>query len=193
MRPKTESSAATAAQRGRPAAGIANRRRRSLSGQFLRYLLCAGSAALVNFAAGSLLVDGLGFTSAGGFPVAVAAAYACGMAVNFLLNRRFTFTSDRVGAAQMRTFVVVALSGLALTTALAALLRPLLGVALNGSGLALPLSLGSPETVSRATAIAAAAVYSFLGHKYLTFSRGIRAPVFGLLRRLRLGGVLGYN
>jgi hypothetical protein len=32
--------------------------RLSLAGQFLRYLLCAGVAALVNFLAGTLFVDG---------------------------------------------------------------------------------------------------------------------------------------
>ena len=39
----------------------------SLAGQFLRYLLCAGLAALVNFLAGSLFVDKFGFTRPGSF------------------------------------------------------------------------------------------------------------------------------
>ena len=45
------------------------------------------------------------------------------MVVNFLLNRNYTFASDRRGIDQARTFVVVALSGLALTTCVASLAR----------------------------------------------------------------------
>src|SRR5436189_6330970 len=66
-----------------------------LPAQFFRYVACSGLAALVNFAAGTVLVDGFGFTSAVGFPLAVAIAYCLGMVVSFGLNRRFTFASDR--------------------------------------------------------------------------------------------------
>jgi putative flippase GtrA len=160
----------------------------SLTAQFLRYLLCAGLAALVNFLAGSLLVDGLGFTSAWEFPVAVAAAYALGMVVNFLLNRNYTFASDRRGIDQARTFVVVALSGLALTTCVAALARaalPLLGV---GAFAFVPAPFGTPETLSRLLAIALASVYSFTAHKLFTFNSGIRLPLLRLVRSLPFGG-----
>lgn len=162
--------------------------RLSLAAQFLRYLLCAGLAALVNFLAGSLFVDGLGFTSAWEFPVAVAAAYALGMVVNFLLNRNCTFASDRRGVDQARTFVVVALSGLALTTCVAALARSVLA-ALGGGALAfLPPPVGTPETLSRVLAIALASVYSFTAHKHFTFNRGIRWPLLRLVRSRQFGG-----
>jgi len=162
--------------------------RLSLAGQFLRYVLCAGLAALVNFLAGSLLVDGLGFVSAWEFPAAVAAAYVLGMLVNFLLNRHYTFASDRRGIDQARTFVVVALSGLALTTGVASLARA--GLALLGGGAFsfLPAPFGTPETLSRLVAIAVASVYSFTAHKHFTFNRGIRLPLLRLMRSLQFGG-----
>jgi len=160
----------------------------SLAGQFLRYLLCAGLAALVNFLAGSLFVDKFGFVSAWEFPAAVAAAYALGMLVNFLLNRHYTFASDRRGIDQARTFVVVALSGLALTTGVASLARA--GLALLGGGAFsfLPAPFGTPETLSRLVAIALASAYSFTAHKYFTFNRGIRLPLLRLMRSLQVGG-----
>jgi len=162
--------------------------RLSLTAQFLRYLLCAGLAALVNFLAGSLLVDGLGFTSAWEFPVAVAAAYALGMGVNFLLNRSYTFASDRRGVDQARTFVVVALSGLALTTCVAALARAALSLLGVGAFAFVPAPFGTPETLSRLLAIALASVYSFTAHKHFTFNSGIRLPLLRLVRSLPFGG-----
>jgi putative flippase GtrA len=169
-------------------------RPRSLPAQFLRYLACAGFAAVVNFVVGSLLVDGFGFASARLFPLAVAIAYGLGMAVNLLLNRRFTFASDRTRGEQARTFIVVALSGLVLTTALAALARAGLVWALGAAFFPAPLGrLAAPETLSRALAIGVVSVYSFAAHKYFTFHRGIRWPLSQLVHSLRFGGSVGYD
>ena len=170
----------------RPASNSSGRL--SLAGQFLRYLLCAGLAALVNFLAGSLFVDGLGCTSAWEFPVAVAAAYALGMVVNFLLNRSYTFACDRRSIDQARTFVVVALSGLALTTCVASLARSALAPLGVGAFAFLPVPFGTPETLSRILAIAVASVYSFTAHKHFTFNRGIRLPLLRLVRSRQFGG-----
>ena len=159
-----------------------------LAAQFGRYVGCAGLAALSNFIAGSILVDHLGFTTAWRFTLAVATAYALGMVVNFLLNRRYTFTSDRSGLDQARTFVIVALSGLALTMVVALMTRHALTTGAGGALLPLPGSFGTPETLSRGIAIAAASVYSFTAHKYLTFNRGIRWPLLRLVRALQFGG-----
>jgi putative flippase GtrA len=154
--------------------------RLSLSVQFCRYALCAGLAAAVNFGVGSALVA-LGCTSSLGFPAAVAMAYGCGMAVNFWLNRHLTFVSDRRGIDQARTFVAVALSGLVFTTAVAAFARA--GLLLVVPALPVPAELASPETLSRVIAIGVTSVFSFAGHKYLTFGRGIRPALRRLLQR----------
>ena len=180
---------------GRPWSQAAKRRGLSLPRQFLRYVACAGVAAAVNFVAGSILVEGFGFTSALCFPLAVAIAYGLGMAVNFLGNRRFTFTSDRTGIDQARTFIVVALCGLALTTVIAALGREILASLVIAGGFPLTFMgpLSSPETLSRAVAIAIASIYSFAGHKYLTFNRGVRLPLLRLVHSLRFGGSVGFH
>jgi putative flippase GtrA len=182
------------ADRASPRAVANARRGRAVSRQFLCYLSCAGCAALVNFVAGSVLVDNFGLASGRLFPLAVAIAYGLGMAVNLLLNRRFTFASDRTRFEQARTFIVVALSGLVLTTAIAALTRAALVWAIGAGSLAAPLGrLAAPETLSRALAIAAVSVYSFAAHKYFTFHRGIRSPLLRLVHALRFGGPVGYD
>jgi len=174
---------------------VANRRRLPLAAELIWFVICAGCAALVNLVAGSLLVVGCGFTSRALFPLAVAIAYYLGMLVNLSLNRRFTFRSERARIAQARTFVVVSLSGLALTTLLASLCREGLGWLLAASGPAAAIQgpLATPETLSRVIAVGTVAGYSFAAHKYLTFNRGIRQPLRSLLRRLRPGDALGHD
>lgn len=172
---------------------IAARRRLPPAAELVSFVACAGCAALVNLAAGSLLVDGCGFTSATLFPLAVAIAYCLGMLVNLWLNRRFTFRSDRTRIAQARTFVVVSLSGLALTTVLASLCRAALGGILDAAQPGALHGLATRETLSRIVAVGLVAGYSFAAHKYLTFHSGIRQPLRLLLCRLALRGAGGYD
>ena len=178
---------------GRASFAIANRRR-LLAAELISFVACAGCAALVNLLVGSLLVDGCGFTSQTLFPLAVAIAYSTGMLVNLSLNRHFTFRSDRARIAQARTFVVVSLSGLALTILLASLCRAALaGIMDAGEPSALFGLAATPETLSRIIAVALVAGYSFTAHKYLTFHRGIRQKLRLLLRRRRPGEALGHD
>jgi putative flippase GtrA len=157
----------------------------SLSQQFIRFLACSGVAAATNFLAGSMLIHGAGLTSSIGYPVAIAIGYLLGMLVNFGLNRRYTFRgSARTRLDQGRTFVVVALSGLALTSLVAALARTLLRSTSTAADLTmLPFArFLTPETLGQLIAIGAVSVYSFAGHKYLTFADGIRAQLFNLAK-----------
>jgi putative flippase GtrA len=157
----------------------------SVSRQFMGFLICSGAAAAVNFVAGSILIHGAGFTSEIGYPVAIAAGYILGMAVNFLLNRRYTFSgSVRTRLEQARTFVVVALSGLALTSIVAALTRAMLRPTLASANMTM-LPFGhflTAETLGQTIAIGAVSIYSFAGHKYLTFAGGIRVHLFKLAK-----------
>jgi putative flippase GtrA len=161
---------------------------RSVPLQFLLYLTCSAVAAAVNLLVGFVLISSFGFTSSLQYPVAVAAGYCAGMAVNFLLNRRLTFQgSDRTKIQQGRTFLIVALSGLVLTSALAALVRAALSVVVPTGALGGHMArLVSPETIGQIVAIGVVSVYSYAGHRYLTFNRGIR---FQLLKILKLGPV----
>lgn len=184
-----------AGQSEKPAAAVVGRHSRSLPVQFMRYLVHAGVAMLVNFIAGSVLVDGIGFASRNLFLLAVAIAYGLGMAVKLLLNRRYTFASERTRIEQARTFLDVALAGLGLTTAIAAFARDGFTGAMVGENL-FPAHLDwltSPETLSRALAIALVSVCSFVGHKYFTFHRGIRWPLLRFIHSLRYGGSVGYH
>ena len=162
----------------------------SIHRQFLRYLICSGCAALVNFVIGFALVNGAGFTSSVRYAVAVAVGYCGGMAVNFFLNRRFTFSgNDRSKLQQARTFLIVALSGLALTSGVASLVRAVLQAVLPQGALVGGMlgPLVSAETIGQVVAIGVVSIYSFAGHRYLTFNRGIRFQV------QRLAGMVTVN
>jgi putative flippase GtrA len=87
--------------------------------QFVGYLVCSGTAAAINFFAAFISATGVALTSGVDYRFAIA-GYILAMLVNFLLNRRYTFSSsERTRFERRRTFMVVALSGLALTSFLA--------------------------------------------------------------------------
>jgi putative flippase GtrA len=155
--------------------------------QICLYIIVSGAAALVNVAVGAVLYSTLGLANGPFYAVSVAIAYLAGMAFNFGLNRSLTFRhSTRNGLLQMRTFIVVAGIGLLLTIALAAMLRvtaaPKLAALIASIGLQVPV-----DGVAHATAVALVSVYSFLGHKWLTFTGGIRAGLRGCLERRAYG------
>ena len=155
--------------------------------QFLRYLAISSVAAIVNLIVGFSLYALLGLSAGALYSVSVAIGYLAGMVVNWSLNRVVTFPgSGRRRLSEIRTFVVVALIGLLLTVALAASFRItfapyIAGLVARAGWLPAP----SAETTAQVMAVAMVAVYSFLGHKWLTFSRGIR---FQVARLGRLAG-----
>ena len=152
--------------------------------QFLLYLAISSIAALVNLLVGFSLYALLGLSAGSLYALSVAIGYLAGMAVNWSLNRVFTFpSSGRRRLAEIRTFLVVALIGLLLTVALAAVLRSTLASNI-AELLARAGSIPAPsvETTAQVMAVATVAVYSFLGHKWLTFARGIRFQVSRLGR-----------
>jgi putative flippase GtrA len=158
--------------------------------QFLLFLAISSIAALVNLLVGFSLYALLGLSGGSLYALSVAIGYLAGMAVNWSLNPVFTFpNSGRRKLSELRTFVVVALIGLLLTVALAASFRSTLApyiaelVARAGS-----LPAPSIETTGQVMAVATVAVYSFLGHKWLTFARGIRFQV-SRLGRLVVRGI----
>jgi putative flippase GtrA len=155
---------------------------RSIPFQFLLYLACSAAAAVTNLVVGFILINGFGFTSNLRYPVAVGIGYCAGMAVNFFLNRRFTFHGgDRTQIQQGRTFLVVALSGLALTAGIAAVVRAMLPAGTLG-GINSPVNA---ETIGQVVAIGVVSVYSFAGHRFLTFNRGIRFQLQKIVRPVK--------
>lgn len=130
--------------------------------RFLRFLACGGVAAGANWASRfgwSLLLP---------FGAAVIAAYATGMLVAFLLFKAYVFDdSDGPLTAQVRGFVLVNLLGMAATWGLANLLVYWL---LPAVGLAWQL-----EAIGHGLAIAAPALTSWFGHRFLTFRQAVAA------------------
>lgn len=144
--------------------------------QFLRYSAISSIAAFVNIIVGFSLYGILGLSAGPLYAFSVAIGYLTGMTVNWSLNRLVTFSrSRRRKLAEIRTFFVVAFIGLLLTAAFAAALRntlaPHVTELIAGAGL---VPTPSAETIAQIIAVAVVAVYSFLGHKWFTFSRGIR-------------------
>ncbi|MFH1861403.1 MAG: GtrA family protein [bacterium] len=88
-------------------------------------------------------------------------AYLCGMLTNFLLNKYVNFASkSRSIVGQARTFFIVALIGLGLTSALMELFVQVFHL---------------PLLVGKAFAVCVAMSWSFWGHHQLTFQEGIRS------------------
>lgn len=136
---------------------------------FPRFLLCSGLAAVVNLAVGYLLYGLLGLNGPIGFPVSVALAFASGMGVSFVLNRRYTYpTSGRPASQELRDFFGVSLVGLALTTGVAFLLNYNAHAILVSVADSLPGTI-LPETLAHLVAVGMTAIYSFLAHKLISF------------------------
>lgn len=125
------------------------------STQFLRFLGVGGTAALLHWASRIVLSQWLPFAWA------VAAAYAVGMLVAFLLNRRYVFPrSARPAHLQLRDFVVVNLAFFPVVWGATLLLERLL------------LAAGMttyPQAVAHAAAIAIPVLATFLLYKLHAF------------------------
>ena len=154
--------------------------------QFAFFLLFGGSAALANLLVGWLLY-GTGLSPALPYWSATGIAAAAGLVINFALNYAFNFRfRQRSALRQFATFCAVALVGVALTSALSDMVLALLAPAASGlrDG-GQPVAL---KFVAHVVAVALVAVYSFFGHKYLSFNIGIYARL-NQLRLLLAGSV----
>jgi putative flippase GtrA len=154
--------------------------------QFVRYAGISSLAAIINLLVGFVLYSILGLATGVLYCLAVSMAYLTGMVVNWSLNRAITFPrSGRRKVSEFRTFFVVATIGLGLTIALASLFRSTLAPYLTPLvARALPDSVATVDATAHAIAIAVVAIYSFIGHKWLTFDRGIRYQISRLGRRV---------
>ena len=137
-----------------------------------RFVIFSGGAAGVNLLAGQVLYGGLGLSDGWQYGFSVAVAFLCGMAVSFVLNRRFTFpASGREARREVVDFFFVSLGGLALTSALAQLFF------FHATGFLRALAALAPvapstETLAHVLAVGLTAIYSFLAHKYVSFRPG---------------------
>jgi putative flippase GtrA len=143
---------------------------------FTGYVVFAGLAALANLVSRYYLSDFFGIS----FTVAVVIAYTLGLLVNFFLNKYLNFKRhDRKTHDQLRTFVVIALGGLAVTTILSVVIKDYLLLHLGNT------LIQDKETAAHVTAVGVTTFYSFFMHKWFTFDAGIRHKLFHLIRRTR--------
>ena len=126
--------------------------------QFLRFLIVGGLAAVANFVARIVLNQWLPYA------VAIVLAYLIGMAVAFLLNRRYVFP-DAANRAhhQIFWFTVVNLFALLQTLLVSLLLAEVL---LPRFGLA-----WHSKEIAHAAGIVVPVFTSFIGHKHLSFKK----------------------
>lgn len=135
------------------------------------FLICSGTAALVNIATGQILYGLLGLSEGWQYSFSVSVAFLMGMVVSFILNRRYTFKpSGRKISLEGTDFLLVSIGGLLLTTGLAQLLYFKADIASVGIIGMLPFSV-TPETLAHVAAVGCTAVYSFTAHKYISFRR----------------------
>jgi putative flippase GtrA len=118
--------------------------------RFVRYAMFGGVGTAAHFAVLVLLVQG---ASAG--PVLASTAGAVvGLAVNYALNHRFTFASERRHAQAFPRFAAVAVAGMAVNAALIA---------------ALVHGAGTHYVLAQVCATLAVLVLTYLGNRAWTF------------------------
>ena len=129
-----------------------------MTGEFLRFLVTSGIAAVVNLASRYALNRLMPFE------VAVVIAYLIGMTTAYVLARLFVFeVSGRSVASEFRRFAIVNLVALAIvwlvSVGLARLLFPAIGFTWHADDVAHVIGVLSP------------AITSYFGHRLYTFAR----------------------
>lgn len=147
------------------------------------FLLFGGVAALVNLLVGWQLY-GEGRFPALPYWCATAIAAASGLLVNFGLNYLFNFKfRGRPAFQQFATFCVVALIGVAITSALSQTILTLLTMFLGPVFHLGPVALRS-AFAAHVAAVGLTVLYSFPAHKCASFNIGIRAQFRNMFAQL---------
>lgn len=126
--------------------------------KLIMYSFASGAAALVNFS--SRFLYDIFFS----FWLSVIFAYFTGMLVNYLLSRKYVFSSytgARIGNTFIK-FAFIALIGLFVTSVTAIFILGLLSEHTN-------MSEDMAKTIAHTLAIGAAFFASFFGHNFITF------------------------
>ncbi|MEE9162241.1 MAG: GtrA family protein [Candidatus Neomarinimicrobiota bacterium] len=141
-------------------------------------MIFSGLAALTNISAR------YGFSTllTMNFTLAIILAHGLGMVVSYTLNRNLNFPrGPRRPIHEIRTYLVVNITGLLITTGLSHLF--LAGLVMWFAGEASRTQL---ETASHITAVALTGIYSFFGHKYFTYREGVRGEFMKIIQRRTL-------
>lgn len=133
---------------------------------FRRFIIFSGFASAVNLAVGYVLYGIMGLNDGRAYALAVSLAFAAGMGVSFVLNRRYTYpASGRPVATELCDFLLVSLGGMTLTTSVAWALNKYAHTVIVWvtEGFILP------EAVAHICAVGLTAFYSFFAHKLVSF------------------------
>lgn len=146
--------------------------------QFLTYLVFGGIAAIVNLLCGYLLYTYTSLPYIG----AVFCAASSGLLINFLLNYFFNFIyRGRPMLNQLATFTCIAMVGTLLTALIAGLFLFLF----EKLDIKIDFMFVTPKFIAQFIAVGLVTLYSFIGHKYLSFNEGILHRCKRFLERRR--------
>lgn len=108
------------------------------------------------------------------YALPIISGATAGIFTNFLLSKRFVFRSDMRNAfAQLRTFIIISLSTLALRLVVAfCFVATFSSLAIIDFGVS--AEMAPTERVAQVFAMGVVAVYSYFAHKHISFSGGIR-------------------
>jgi putative flippase GtrA len=144
---------------------------------FGRYLVSAGAATLVDVGLVQLLLAFSLVDSPAAYAAVIAAGAGLGMLVNFFVSRRYVFAADsRAAHRQLLSFVLVALSTLALRLVMAFALVWAFALPVFGWLSLIPID-AAPERLAHLGAVAVVTLYSFFAHKHVSFAGGVGAFV----------------
>lgn len=131
-------------------------KRLGMSARFAKFVVVSGIAAMVNIGSRILFNLWMGYTPA------ILLAFCAGLVTAFFLNRLYVFR-DTTNALHQQAlwFIVVNLAAVAQTLAISLLLARIAFPRLGWSW--------HPDTIAHAIGVAAPAISSFFGHRYLTF------------------------
>ena len=155
-----------------------------VSRRFATFIVFGGLAALVNLGVGKTLYSVPAITAVVPYWLAVALGAASGLLVNFGLNYAFNFSfQGRSAGAQLRTFIVVAVGGVALTALIAHGLVAFAGWAgvaspVRIAGLALEVGF-----IAHVMATGLVTFYSFAAHSAFSFNVGLRSRLMRVFFR----------
>jgi putative flippase GtrA len=155
-----------------------------VSRRFATFIVFGGLAALVNIGVGKTLYSVPGIAAVVPYWLAVAVGAASGLLVNFGLNYAFNFRfQGRSAGAQLRTFIVVAIGGVALTALIA---QSLVGLA-GWFGVVSPVRIAGVALdtgfIAHVAATGLVTFYSFAAHSAFSFNVGLRTRLMRLFSR----------
>lgn len=155
-----------------------------LSRRFATFVIFGGLAAMVNIIVGKTLYSVPAIAAVVPYWLAVALGAASGMLVNFGLNYTFNFRfQGRSAGAQLRTFALVSVGGISLTSLIA---YGLVGLA-DSLGHASPVHLAGFALdigfIAHVMATGLVTFYSYAAHSAFSFNVGLRSRLMRVFSR----------